>query len=75
MLQKIGRKWTNSGGEILFKYRRRTLPISMENEFERTKAQADANENAANRNAANIDYVAMMTDVEIPEVDENEQEI
>lgn len=58
----------------MFEYKRRTLPIPAEKEFEYVRAQAEANEKLASRNIANIDYLAMMSDIELIDAEENEND-
>ena len=47
--------------------RRRTLPIDEQARLENAQAQAEIN-------AANIDYIAMMADIEIPTEEEVAEE-
>lgn len=58
----------------MFKYKRLTLPIPTDKELEYLRAQADTHEKLASRNAANIDYLAMMADVELVDSEENEND-
>ena len=45
----------------MFEFRKRTLPIAIDKELEYLKAQAET----AKQNAANVDYLAMMANVDL----------